>query len=259
MLGIEGLYKKFATRDKTYNEFWALSDINCQIAKEEFCAIVGESGSGKSTLAAIMAGLIPTTKGSVFLDEQEISPSSRRKNKEIAKKIQLMLQDGKSALDPHFTVYKCIAEPLRNICHLSKAQERASVLALLEQMELEEDILYRKPHQLSGGQQKRVCMARALATNPDILIFDEATSGLDVIVRQKILELLKKIHQKQKCTVIFITHDIDVALYMASRIIVMKDGRILENVANKGGHQCLMHPYSRKLIEAVMPEIKKVD
>lgn len=254
-LTVNNVVKIYNTREKGGKQLYALNGVSFSVEGGAFCAVVGESGSGKSTLSQVMAGLIPVNTGSVYLDETLVSPRTRSKNKEISARMQLVLQDGKSSLDPHFTIYKCIAEPLRNLCKMTKEEERKRVLELMEQMELPEELLGRKPHELSGGQQKRVCIARGLSTRPDILILDEAISGLDVILRKSILDLLKKIHQENGCTIIFITHDIDVALYMADRIIVMKEGKVVEDALNDGTLECLKHPYSRTLVASMMPQI----
>lgn len=253
-LAVQNISKTYVVRDKSSTKLNALKNISFEIDSGEFCAVVGESGSGKSTLTQIITGLIPATSGRVFFNDNELAVSNTKERKELYKKVQLVLQDGKSSLDPHFSIYRCIAESLRNLCRLSRDEEKRRVSQLLEQMELSEDILHRKPHELSGGQQKRVCIARALAVNPEILIFDEAISGLDVILRKNILDLLKKIHRENGCTVLFITHDMDVALYMASRIIVMKDGEIAEDTPCFGTPDCLSHPYSRLLAAAMMPK-----
>ena len=252
-LTIDHVTKSYSTRDHSARELLALNDVSFAVEAGQFLAIVGESGSGKSTLAQIVTGLIPASRGTVHLDGTEISPRSRSKNKSISARIQLVLQDGKSALDPHFTVYKCIAEPLRNLCKLSREEEAARIHELMRQMELPGELLSRKPHELSGGQQKRVCIARALASRPEVIIFDEAISGLDVLLRKNILDLLRRIHKETGCTMLFITHDIDVALYMADRIIVMKDGCIVEDAFSSGDPACLTSAYSRTLVAAMLP------
>ncbi|MBQ8688180.1 MAG: ABC transporter ATP-binding protein [Ruminococcus sp.] len=254
-LTVQNISKIYTSRDKNQNKLNALNDVSFTVNSGEFCAIVGESGSGKSTLSQIITGLIPATSGKVFFNDVELACSNSKKQKELFRKVQLVLQDGKSALDPHFSIYNCIAEPIRNLCRMSRNDEKNRVSELIRQMELSEDILQRKPHELSGGQQKRVCIARALAVDPEIIIFDEAISGLDVILRKSILDLLKRIHKENGCTMLFITHDMDVALYMASRIIVMKDGRIVEDTACSGKPGCLTHPYSKMLAAAMLPEI----
>ncbi len=254
-LTVENITKIYSSRDKKQSKLNALNDVSFTVNGGEFCAIVGESGSGKSTLSQIITGLIPATSGKVFFNDVELAYSNGEERKELFKKIQLVLQDGKSALDPHFSIYNCIAEPIRNLCRINRNDEKKRVSELIRQMELSEDILKRKPHELSGGQQKRVCIARALAVNPEIIIFDEAISGLDVILRKSVLDLLKRIHKENGCTMLFITHDMDVALYMASRIIVMKDGRIVEDTKCNGKPDCLTHSYSKMLAAAMLPEI----
>ena len=165
----------------------------------------------------------------------------------------MVLQDGKSALDPRFTVYRSIAEPIRNLLRLPKREEEALVASLMERVELAPELLKRRASELSGGQQKRVCIARALATSPRYLIFDEATGGLDVLVKEKILALIRAVHTQSGVSTLMITHDMDVALYMADRIAVMKDGEILENRRYTGDPGCLTHPYSRLLLEKMDP------
>lgn len=171
----------------------------------------------------------------------------------LRSKIQLILQDGKGAMDPRFTVYQIIAEPIRIFRKLSKKEEEREINDLLTMMELPEEIKLRKAHELSGGQQKRVCIARALAAQPDVLIFDEAVSGLDVLVRKHILDLLKRLHQERKMTCFFITHDLDVALYLADRVMVMRCGKIIEDRTFHGSTDCFTHPYTKLLLHSIAP------
>lgn len=219
----------------------------------EFCVLVGESGSGKSTLSQLLMGLIPPTSGELLLDGKSIAFSRKHNHKELCAEIQLVLQDGKSALDPRYSVYDCIAEPLRNLKRINRAEEKRQIQDLLKKMELPQELLTRKAHELSGGQQKRVCIARALAAHPQYIIFDEAVSGLDVLVRKSVLDLLEKLHREQNIAFLFITHDMDVALYLANRILVMKDGFIVEDVPYIGDTSCFHHPYSRLLLNSVLP------
>lgn len=159
-----------------------------------FCAVVGESGSGKTTLAQLLTGLISPSSGQIMLNEKIISPRERKRNRDIGRCVQLVLQNSKAALDPRYTVYDCIAEPVRNLRKCSRADEREIIQALIEKMELPSAIAESNSQKISGGQQKRVCIARALAADPDVVILDEAVSGLDMAVRKSILDLLKAIH-----------------------------------------------------------------
>ncbi len=211
-------------------EVYGLNGVDFKLENGDFSVLVGESGSGKSTLSRILMGLMPPTAGEVRLDGQIIAPGKRRKPGEIYKRLQLVLQDSRSALDPHFTVYESIAEPIRNLLRVPAAEEKQRILRLMEKTGLPEALLARKPYELSGGQQKRVCIARALAAEPEVIIFDEAVTGLDVIVRKRILDLLKQIHREQTISFLFITHDMDVAWYLAEKIYVMKKGKIVESI-----------------------------
>lgn len=235
----------------------AVNGVDLRLVPGEFCALVGESGSGKSTLTHLLMGFISPTTGEVLLDGKSINTVKKRSPKAIYSKIQLVLQDGKSSLDPRLTVYDSIAEPIRNLMKLKRLEEKHRVMTLMEKMELSSDILTRKAHELSGGQQKRVCIARALAAEPELIIFDEAVSGLDVLVRKSILDLLKRLYDENKLSFLFITHDMDVALYLANRILVMKDGKIIEQVWYQGDNSCFIHPYSRLLLASRLPHVSR--
>ena len=238
MIKVNNLSKEFHEQG-TSNELLAVDHVDFTIQNGSFCALVGESGSGKSTLAQLMCGLLVPSSGEVLFEGKNISLCRGKQKQILRSKIQLILQDGKGAMDPRFTVYQIIAEPIRNFRKLSKKEEEREINDLLTMMELPEEIKLRKAHELSGGQQKRVCIARALAAQPDVLIFDEAVSGLDVLVRKHILDLLKRLHQERKMTCFFITHDLDVALYLADRVMVMRCGKIIEDRTFHGSTDCL--------------------
>ncbi len=231
----------------------AVKDASLQLVPGELTVLAGGSGSGKTTVARMLAGIISPTKGTVMLDGKSIVPPSRKKDKQLRAKIQMVLQDGKSALDPRFSVYRSIAEPIRNLLQLSKQDERDLVFSLMESVELPVELADRLPAELSGGQQKRVGIARALAPSPEYLIFDEVTSGLDVLLKKKILSLIRRTHQKSGTATLMITHDMDAALYMADRILVMQNGEIVEDRRYTGDTSCLTHPYSRLLLREMDP------
>ena len=235
------------------SETTAVKDASLSLIPGELTVLVGQSGCGKTTLSRILAGIIPPTSGSVLLDGQSVVPPARRKSRKLNAEIQVVLQDAGSALDPHFSVYRSIAEPIRNLLRLSKAEEKARVTSLMEQVRLPSALADRRPGELSGGQLKRVCIARALATAPRYLIFDEATSGLDVLVKETILDLILELHRETGAATLMITHDMDAALYMADRIAVMLRGEIVENRPYTGDPGCLTHPWSRRLLEQMEP------
>ena len=160
------------------------------------------------------------------------------------------MQDGKSALDPHFTVYQAIAEPIRNLLSVPKEKERARIFELLDRMGLPKETANKKTGELSGGQQKRVGIARALAISPRYIVFDESISGLDVILRKKILELLKSVQEEERCSYLFITHEIDAALYLADEIHVMQNGKLIEGCRWNGNLDVFQNPYTKQLLQA---------
>lgn len=253
MLEARGIKKIYAGGGKAIQESMAaVNDVSLTLQDGVSYALVGESGSGKSTLAKLLMRLISPSEGDILLDGKSVI-RNKKVDRTLYTKMQLILQDGKSALDPHFTVYDSIAEPIRNLLHITRTQEKEMVLELMKRMELDATLLRRTPGELSGGQQKRVCIARAISVSPRILIFDEAVSGLDVIVRKNILQLLGRLQREQKCTYLFITHDIDVALYIADHIFVMKDGRIVDQAVYGGDPSVFTHSYSKLLLESISP------
>lgn len=192
MLKADHVVKFFRDSKKTVA---AIRETTLVLEPGEFCALVGESGCGKSTLSRLLAGILKPDQGDITLDGKSIVPPARRKDRRICADIQLVLQDSQSALEPRYTVYQSIAEPIRNLTNASKAVERETIYRLLEQTGLESNIANQRARDLSGGQQKRVCIARALAASPRYLIFDEAVSGLDVLVKAQILDLIRELHQ----------------------------------------------------------------
>lgn len=157
---------------------------------------------------------------------------------------------GKSALDPRFTVYQAIAEPIRNLLNIPKEKERARIFELLDRMGMPKETANKKTGELSGGQQKRVGIARALAVSPRYIVFDESISGLDVILRKSILELLKRVQEEEQCCYLFITHEIDAALYLADEIHVMQNGKLIESRQWNGDLKIFQNPYTKQLLRA---------
>ena len=190
------------------------------------------------------------TSGRVLLDGAPVSRKGKAGRIQTAKAVQLVLQDGASSLDPHFTVYQAIAEPIRTVLQLPKEEERQRVFALIARMGLPADAAKKKTLELSGGQQKRVGIARALAISPRYIVFDESISGLDVILRKKILELLKSVQEEERCSYLFITHEIDAALYLADEIHVMQNGKLIESCSWDGNLDVFQNPYTNQLLKA---------
>ena len=204
---------------KKYGEQEVLNSFSLDIEKGKCLAIMGESGSGKSTIAKIIIGLEKQNSGTVKI---------------FTKDIEFLFQDSYNALNPRMSVEDLIYEPLQFLPNIDKSKKKKTVLELLEQVELSSELLTRKRDELSGGQLQRVCLARALSTKPQIMIFDESLSGLDPLVQDKILDLLYKIQKQYQLTYIFISHDIRLCYFLADRIILIDKGKIIEDFKELG-------------------------
>ena len=224
MLKVKNVSKQYRGEDKLL--FDAVSDVSLSMEDHCIYALVGESGCGKSTLSRLILGLESPSSGQILLDGKPISRKGKRNRKETAKAIQLVLQDGKSALDPHFTVYQAIAEPIRNLLDLSKDKEQDRVYELLDRMGLPKETANKKTGELSGGQQKRVGIARALAVHPEVLLMDEPTSALDPISTSKIEELAMEL--KKDYTIVMVTHNMQQATRVSDETAFFLVGEVVE-------------------------------
>lgn len=204
---------------KKYGEQEVLNSFSLDVEKGKCLAIMGESGSGKSTIAKIIIGLEKQNSGTVEIFDKDI---------------EFLFQDSYNALNPRMTVEDLIYEPLQFLADIDVKKKKEIVSELLEQVELSSELLTRKRDELSGGQLQRVCLARALSTKPQIMIFDESLSGLDPLVQDKILDLLYKIQKQCQLTYIFISHDIRLCYFLADRIILIDKGKIIEDFKELG-------------------------
>jgi len=204
---------------KKYGKQEVLNSFFLDVDKGECLAIMGESGSGKSTIAKIIIGLEKQNSGTVEIFDKDI---------------EFLFQDSYNALNPRMTVEDLIYEPLQFLADIDVKKKKEIVSELLEQVELSSELLTRKRDELSGGQLQRVCLARALSTKPQIMIFDESLSGLDPLVQDKILDLLYKIQKQYQLTYIFISHDIRLCYFLADRIILIDKGKIIEDFKELG-------------------------
>lgn len=244
MIKIKKLTKNYYVNGE---KFTAVNNVDFTLQKNKIYSLVGESGSGKSTLARMISLIEKPSSGDILYKNKSIIGLTKKQILKKRKDIQLVLQDGKSALDPCKSVKQLIMEPLKNIINLTNANSYNYVTKLMNQVELPLTYLTKKPYQLSGGEQKRVNIARAIGVSPQLIIFDEALGSQDVIVRKRLLDLLKNIQQEAKCTFLFITHDLDVALYISERIVFMKNGIIVEDASVNDDNE-FKHSYSKKLI-----------
>ena len=199
---------------KKYGQQEVLNSFSLDIEKGKCLAVMGESGSGKSTIAKIIIGLEKPNSGEVKIFDKDI---------------EFLFQNSYNALNPRMTVEDLIYEPLQFSTDIDVKDKREFILELLNQVELAPELLTRRRDELSGGQLQRVCLARALSTKPQIMIFDESLSGLDPLVQDKILDLLYKIQKEYNLTYIFISHDFRLCYFLADRIILIDKGKIIED------------------------------
>ena len=229
--------------------FTAVSPLSAHFSDGSRYAIVGESGSGKTTLARMIAGLQRPSGGSVFVDGTPVY-ERKRAGKEHFRKVQIIQQNSASALDPKIPVGKSIEEPLLCFFHMEREKRRERCRHLMKLCNLPLDYYIRLPSELSGGEQKRVAIARALAAEPQCLIFDEATNGFDLPLRKKIIDEIIDLQQQLGFTLIFITHDMELAVVVADEIFVMRNSNLVERAAFSGDYSVFHDPYSRMLLEA---------
>lgn len=248
VLEVKDLTKTFVTEGKA--DFTAIKHIQFQLFQGETLGIVGESGSGKSTLARAITRLIDPTEGSIFLCGEEITGKKGKKLRQVYKNMQMIFQNPVSSFDPRRSLGHGIRESLRN-SGVPKAEAKKRVLELLGQCGLSEEFYDRYPHEVSGGQCQRAAIARALAVKPKIVICDEATSALDVTVQQQIMELLDAFRKEYQISYLFICHNLALVQQFCDRVLVMKDGRIVEEGTPD---EVILKPkeeYTKMLVESV--------
>jgi peptide/nickel transport system ATP-binding protein len=232
-------------------DFTAVDDVSFDIPRGQTVAIVGESGSGKSTVARMMLDLLKPTSGEIRFNGQPVGGADRAAEIQFRRQVQPIFQDPYASLDPLYTIYRTIEEPLRAHGGGSAADRRARVHQLMEDVALPTQLLRRYPAELSGGQRQRVAIARALALNPDLVVCDEAVSALDVIVQSQILHLLADLQHRLGLSYLFISHDLAVVRQIADHVCVMENGRIVEQGAADDVFDDPQQAYTQMLIDAI--------
>ena len=237
---------------RTVDLIKAVDGISFDVPRGETVGLVGESGSGKTTTGRAIARLVPITEGSVHYEERDLATLSRRDFFAYRKKIQVIFQDPFGSLNPRMTIYSIIAEPLDiHFKEWSKSQKQARVADLLEKVGLTAEFMQRYPHQFSGGQRQRIGIARALAVEPDFIVCDEPVSALDVSVQAQIINLLQDLQDELGLTYLFIAHDLAVVEHISDQVLVMTEGKIVEQASAAEIYSNPQHPYTVKLLEAV--------
>ena len=229
----------------------AVNDVSLDIRRHEILGLVGESGSGKSTLGRTILRLLEPSVGSVIFDGEDISHHSHLRMKPLRRQMQMIFQDPYASLNPRMTVYDTLAEPLllHKIC--TRKTLDAAVYGLMDSVGLARESILRYPHEFSGGQRQRIAIGRAIATKPAFIVADEPVSALDVTIQAQILDLLLDLVDQFNLTMLFISHDLGVVRYLSDRIVVLKEGRLVESGRVQEVFGTPTQEYTRKLLNAV--------
>ena len=237
----------------------AVNDVSFNIKEGQSFGLVGESGSGKSTIAKIIVNLFRPSSGDIFFDN--ICVTKIKSNKEMMKfrkQIQMIFQDPYSSLNGRLKVKDIISEPIKlHNSSISSKDLNDYIYDLLESVELTQQSAERYPHEFSGGQRQRISIARALATQPRLLVCDEPTSALDVSIQAQILNLLKDLQEQLNLTILFISHDLPVVRQMCDRIAVLKNGELCEIAPTEELFVKPTHSYTKELL-TLMPKIESI-
>jgi len=233
-----------------------LQDITFDVNKLEFLCLVGESGCGKTTTGKIISGLLPPSSGTIYFEGQDISKLKGKAQRHYRRSVQIIHQDPYASLNPTQTIYDMLSYPLfHHKFVLTRKQARRRVAELLELVDLTpvEDVIDKYPHQLSGGQRQRVSIARALTTEPSVIVADESVSMVDVSIRIGLLQMMMDLRDRLNVTIVFITHDLALAKYFAweGRIGVMYLGRVVELGKTQQLIANPQHPYTKVLLSAI--------
>lgn len=266
VLRVEGLSKSFVVKKRgtiRRTRFHAVDNVSFEVYRGETVGLVGESGSGKSTLSKLIMGLEEADSGRVEFRAKDshgntlcwtnILKMHGKALRHVRQYIQIVFQDPFASLNPRMTIGDIIMEPMELYkLYTDKEARRKRAFELLREVGLSpEHSFTRYPHEFSGGQRQRICIARALAVNPQFIIFDESVSALDVSVQAEVLNLIMRLKEHYHFSAIFISHDLAVIRFIADRVIVMKDGRIVETGSSQQVFENPQHPYTQALLEAI--------
>lgn len=237
------------------NDFIVLDGVSVNIRRGKTVSVVGESGSGKSTLARVITGLLPPVGGEVRFEGGLIPPRTKARDKELLRRMQMIYQMADTALNPKHRVRKIIGRPLSFYFGMKSQQREERIIELLDKIELGEKYIDRFPDELSGGEKQRICIARALAAEPELIICDEITSALDQLVAEGILKLLQNLQNELAVSYLFITHDLDTVKAISDDIVVMYQGKVVE----QGPAQDILNPPYEPYTELLLSSAPEMD
>lgn len=256
LLRVKGLKVHFPVTggilQKTLGYVKAVDGISFSVPRGKTVGLVGESGCGKTTTGRAISRLVPVTEGTIHYEGVELSSLSHHAFQSYRKKMQVIFQDPFGSLNPRMTIYSIIAEPIDiHFKDWSRSQKEDRVADLLSRVGLDPTFMQRYPHQFSGGQRQRIGIARALAVEPEFIICDEPVSALDVSVQAQIVNLLQDLQDEFGLTYLFIAHDLAVVEHISDRVLVMSEGKIVEQASAEAIYNNPQHPYTQKLLAAV--------
>ncbi|HEL2056281.1 TPA: ABC transporter ATP-binding protein [Streptococcus suis] len=237
--------------NRVTDHVYAVDGVNIEFEEGKTYGLVGESGSGKSTIGKAIIGLERATSGQIFYEGQNVTNKSRSKKGNFNRDVQMIFQDSLSSFNPKKRILDIIAEPIRNFDRMSPDEEKKRVLELLDIIGLNEEALVKYPHEFSGGQRQRIGVARALASNPRLIIADEPVSALDLSVQAQVLNYMKRIQDEFKLSYLFISHDLGVVQHMCDELFIMYRGRFVESGNKKDIYTNPQHIYTKRLLSAI--------
>ncbi|WP_062014806.1 ABC transporter ATP-binding protein [Aureimonas sp. AU4] len=255
ILDVRNLSTRFTLRGKGLfsktQTLKAVNDVSFSVREGETLGVVGESGCGKSTLGRSILRLVEPTEGKVVWQGRELTELSAADMRRARRDLSIIFQDPIASLDPRMTVGDIIAEPLRVAePNLSRTERRARVEKVMAEVGLVREMINRYPHEFSGGQAQRIGIARAIVTEPKLIVCDEPVSALDVSIQAQIVNLLRDLRERRGLTLIFISHDLSVVRLVSDRILVLYLGRVVETGPRAAVFERPAHPYSRALLSA---------